>query len=268
MQIIGEKINGTLQEVKLAIRERNASFIQDLARRQVEAGAALVDVNAGTRPDEEPDALSWLVRTIQEAVEVPLCLDSANPNALAIAIQETKQTPMINSISGEPTRLDGILPLVSKHGCSVIALAMDENGIPKGVDERLTVVRRLMDRTRDAGLPDEKVYIDALVMAISTNIESGKIALETMRAVRTEFPKTHLCAGLSNISFGLPARHLVNRVFLTLALAAGLDAAILDPFDRELRGEMLAAELVLGRDRHCLNYTRSYREGRISHKAK
>jgi len=268
MQIIGEKINGTLQEVKRAIRERNASFIQDLARRQVEAGAALVDVNAGTRPDEEPDALSWLVRTIQEAVEVPLCLDSANPRAIAMAIQETKQTPMINSISGEPTRLDGILPLVSKHGCSVIALAMDEHGIPKGVDERLTVIRRLMDRTRDAGLPDEKVYIDPLVMTISTNIESGTIALETMRAVRAEFPKAHLCAGLSNISFGLPERHLVNRVFLTLALAAGLDAAILDPFDQELRGELLAAELVLGRDGHCLNYTRSYREGRIGHKKK
>lgn len=266
MQIIGEKINGTLQEVKTAIRERNASFIRDLARRQVEAGAALVDVNAGTRPDEEPDALSWLAKTVQEAVEVPLCLDSANPHALAIALQEIKQTPMINSISGEPSRLDGILPLVSRHGCSVIALAMDENGIPKGVNERLTVVRRLMDRTRDAGLPDEKVYIDPLVMAISTNTEAGVIALETMRAVRAEFPEAHLCAGLSNISFGLPARHLVNRVFLTLALAAGLDAAILDPFDRELRGEMLAAELVLGRDRHCLNYTRSYREGRIGHK--
>jgi 5-methyltetrahydrofolate--homocysteine methyltransferase len=268
MQIIGEKINGTLKEVKTAIRERNASFIQDLARKQVEAGAALVDVNAGTRPDEEPEALSWLVRTVQEAVEAPLCLDSANPHALAIAIQETRQTPMINSISGEPSRLEGVLPLVSRHGCSVIALAMDENGIPKGVDERLTVIRHLMDRTRSAGLPDEKVYVDPLVMAVSTNTESGTIALETMRAVRSEFAKAHLCAGLSNISFGLPARHLVNRVFLTLALAAGLDTAILDPFDRELRGEMLAAELVLGRDRHCLNYTRSYREGRISQKKK
>ena len=268
MQIIGEKINGTLQEVKIAIRERNASFIRDLARRQVEAGAALVDVNAGTLPAEEPEALSWLVRTVQDEVDAPLCLDSANPQTLAMAIQEIKQTPMINSISGERARLDGILPLVSKHGCSVIALAMDEKGIPKGVDERLTVIRRLMDRTRNSGLGDEKVYIDPLVMTISTNMESGVIALETMRAVRTEFPKVHLCAGLSNISFGLPARHLVNRVFLTLALAAGLDAAILDPFDRELRGEMLAAELVLGRDRHCLNYTRSYREGRIGHKAK
>jgi 5-methyltetrahydrofolate--homocysteine methyltransferase len=263
MEIIGEKINGTLQEVKLAIRERNATFIRDLARRQVEAGVTLVDVNAGTLPAEEPDALSWLVKTVQDEVGVPLCLDSANPKALAVAIQEMKQTPMINSISGEPSRLDGILPLVSKHGCSVIALAMDEKGIPKGVDERMTVVRHLMDRTRNAGLPDEKVYIDPLVMTLSTNTESGVIALETMRAVRAEFPKAHLCAGLSNISFGLPARHLVNRVFLTLALAAGLDAAILDPFDRELRGELLAAELVLGRDRHCRNYTRSYREGQI-----
>ena len=268
MQIIGEKINGTLEQVKKAIRERNASFIKDLARRQVEAGAALVDVNAGTLPAEEPEALSWLVKTVQDEVDAPLCLDSANPHALAMAIQEIKQTPMINSISGERSRLDGILPLVSKHGCSVIALAMDENGIPKGVNERLSVIRSLIDRTRNAGLPDEKVYIDPLVMTISTNTESGVIALETMRAVRAEFPKAHLCAGLSNISFGLPARHLVNRVFLTLALAAGLDAAILDPFDQELRGEMLAAELVLGRDRHCLNYTRSYRERRIGHKAK
>jgi 5-methyltetrahydrofolate corrinoid/iron sulfur protein methyltransferase len=266
MQIIGEKINGTLEQVKKAIRERNASFVQDLARRQVEAGAALVDVNAGTLPSEEPDALSWLVKTAQDEVDVPLCLDSTNPQALATAIQGIKQTPMINSISGEPSRLDGILPLVSKHGCSVIALAMDEKGIPKGVDERMTVIRRLMDRTRNEGVPDEKVYIDPLVMTLSTNTDSGVIALETMRAIRSEFSKTHLCAGLSNISFGLPARHLVNRVFLTLALAAGLDAAILDPFDRELRGELLAAELVLGRDRHCLNYTRSYREGRIGHK--
>ena len=234
----------------------------------MEAGADFVDVNAGTRPAEEPEALSWLVRTVQEVVDAPLCLDSANPLALSAALQEMRQTPMINSISGEPLRLEEVLPLASKHQCPVIALAMDEKGIPKGVNERLTVIRGLMDRTRGAGLEDEKVYIDPLVMAISTNTEGGIIALETMRAVHQEFPKAHLCAGLSNVSFGLPERHLVNRVFLTLALAAGLDSAILDPFDRELRGEMLAAELVLGRDRHCLNYTRSYREGKIGHKKK
>jgi cobalamin-dependent methionine synthase I len=264
MQIIGEKINGTLEQVKSAIKDRNSAFIQYLARRQAEAGAAFIDVNAGTNPDEEADALLWIVKTVQEVVETPLCLDSANPRALASALQAVNRTPMINSISGEPSRIEGVLPLVSKHGCSVIALAMDEKGIPKGADDRLTVIRRLIDRTRDSGVLDEKVYIDPLVMAASTNTESGAIALETMRAVHTEFPKAHLCAGLSNISFGLPARHLINRVFVTLALAAGLDSAILDPFDQELRGEILAAELVLGRDRYCLNYTRAYRDGRIS----
>jgi len=266
MQIIGEKINGTLEQVKAAIRERNATFIQDLARRQAEAGAALIDVNAGVRPDQEPETLSWLVKIVQEVVDVPLSLDSANPQALAAALQEVKQPPMINSISGEQSRLEGILPFVSKHSCSVIALAMDENGIPKGVQERLAVIRRLIDRTRSAGVPDEKVYIDPLVMAISTNTESGLIALETIRAVHTEFPKVHFCAGLSNVSFGLPARNLVNRVFLTLALAAGLDSAIMDPFDRALREELLAAELVLGRDPYCRNYTRAYRQGLIGSK--
>lgn len=266
MQIIGEKINGTLEQVKAAIRERNAAFIQDLARRQAEAGATLIDVNAGVRPDQEPETLSWLVKIVQEVVEVPLSLDSANPLALAAALQEVKQTPMINSISGEQSRLEGILPLVSKHACSVIALAMDENGIPKGVQERLAVIRRLIERTRSSGVPDENVYIDPLVMAISTNTESGLIALETIRTTHAEFPKVHFSAGLSNVSFGLPARNLVNRVFLTLALAAGLDSAIMDPFDRALREELMAAQLVLGRDPYCRNYTRSFRQGLIGPK--
>jgi 5-methyltetrahydrofolate--homocysteine methyltransferase len=266
LKIIGEKINGTLEQVKKAIRERNADFIADLAKRQAQAGANLIDVNAGTRPDEEPDALSWLVNTVQGAVDVPLCLDSANPAALSVALKQVKQTPMINSISGEKPRLQGILPLVAQYGCPVIALAMDEGGIPKGVEERLQVVRLLIQRTRDAGVPDENVYFDPLVMAISTNTESGKIALDTMRAILADYPKAHLCAGMSNISFGLPARHLVNRTFMTLAVAAGLDAAIMDPFDRELRGQLLAAELLLGKDRFCLNYTRAFREGRIGQK--
>jgi cobalamin-dependent methionine synthase I len=263
MQIIGEKINGTLEQVKAAIRERNVTFVQDLARRQAAAGAALIDVNAGVRPGQEPESLSWLVRIVQEVVDVPLSLDSANPQALASALREAKQTPMINSISGEQSRMEGILPLVSGYGCSVIALAMDENGIPKGVQGRLAVIQQLIERTRSWGVPDEKVYIDPLVMAISTNTESGLVALETIRAVHAGFPRVHLCAGLSNISFGLPARNLVNRVFLTLALAAGLDSAIMDPFDRALREELMAAELVLGRDSFCRNFTRAYRQGQI-----
>lgn len=261
MQIIGEKINGTRKRVAQAIAERDSAFIQDLAIRQAEAGAAWLDVNAGTHPNREPDDLIWLVDTIQPVVKVPLCLDSANPQALAAAIQMVKQTPMINSISGEPSRLEGILPLVAEHGCPVIALAMDERGIPETCEQRLAVVHKVIEATRTAGVPDEKVYVDPLAMTLATNTQAALITLDTIRAIRHEFPSVHLTIGLSNISFGLPARSHINRTFLTLALQAGLDSAIIDPLDREMRAVLIAAELVLGRDRHCLNYTRAYRAG-------
>jgi len=261
MRVIGEKINGTRRSVAQAIEERNAALIRDLAVRQAEAGAAWLDVNAGTQRSREPDDLVWLVETIQPVVEVPLCLDSANPQALAAAIQVVERTPMINSISGEPQRLEGILPLVAGHGCPVIALAMDDKGIPTTREGRMEVVRKVMEATRASGVPDENVYVDPLAMTLATNTDSALITLDTLRAIRSEFPKVHLTMGLSNISFGLPARSYINRAFLTLALAAGLDCAILDPLDRQIQAALVAAELVLGRDRYCLNYTRAYRAG-------
>ncbi len=263
MVIIGEKINGTRTEVREAVIGRDAGFIGDLAARQVEAGATFLDVNAGTSPDREPEDLVWLVRTVEAAVEVPLCLDSANPKALAAATGEVRRTPMVNSISGEPDRLEHVLPLVSALGCPVIALALDGQGVPKGVEGRMAVIARLFEATRGAGLADGKVYVDPLVMAVATDNESGAVALETMRRVRLEYPQAHLTVGLSNVSFGLPARTLVNQAFLTLAVAAGLDSAILDPTDRALTEALLAAEVVLGRDRFCLNYNRAYRAGKL-----
>lgn len=264
MKIIGERINDTRTQVKRAVSERDVAFIRRLAQRQVEVGADWLDVSAGASPQQEPDDLVWLVQTVQEAVDVPLCLDSANPRALAAGIKEVRQTPLINSISGEQMRLDGILPLVRESGCGVIALAMDDKGVPSNVEDRLSAIRRLLDELRRAGVPDDRVYVDPLVMAIAANTESGQIALDAIRAVRAEFPDVHICSGLSNISFGLPVRTLINRAFLTLALAAGLDTAILDPLDRELRKALLAAEVVLGRDRYCLNYTRAYRAGELN----
>jgi 5-methyltetrahydrofolate--homocysteine methyltransferase len=261
MRIIGEKINGTRQRVAQAIEERDSAFIHGLASKQVEAGAAWLDVNAGTRPSKEPDDLIWLAETIQSVVDVPLCLDSANPQALEAAIQVVDRTPMINSISGEPKRLEGILPLLAEHGCPAIALAMDDTGIPETCEQRLEVVRKLMQTTRAHGIADDDIYIDPLATALATNTDSVLITLETMHAIRREFPDAHLIMGLSNVSFGLPARSYINRSFLILALAAGLDSAILDPLDRELRATLVAARLVLGDDRHCLEYTRAYRAG-------
>jgi 5-methyltetrahydrofolate corrinoid/iron sulfur protein methyltransferase len=264
MKIIGEKINGTRKRVAEAIAERNADLIVSLAVRQAEAGATWLDVNAGTRPDREPGDLLWLIETIQSVVGTPLCLDSANPQALQIAIEAVDKTPMINSISGEPDRLRGILPLAAEHGCQVIALAMDGKKIPESVDKRLEVIHKVMEATRASGVPDGRVYVDPLAMTIATNTDSALITLDTMRAVRLEYPDAHLTVGSSNLSFGLPARSFINRAFLTLALAAGLDSAILDPLDREIKAALVAAKLVLGHDRHCLNYTRAYRAGLLS----
>jgi cobalamin-dependent methionine synthase I len=261
MRIIGEKINGTRQRVAQAIENRDSAFIRDLAMKQVEAGAAWLDINAGTHRSEEANDLIWLIETIQPVVDVPLCLDSANPEALAAAIQVVERVPMINSISGEPKRMEGILPLVAEYGCSTIALAMDDAGIPETCEGRMGVVRKVISTTHDYGVSDENIYLDPLAMTLATNTKSALTTLETMNAIRQEFPNANLTMGLSNISFGLPARSYINRVFLILALAAGLDCAILDPLDRELRAALVAAKLVLGKDRHCLDYTRAYRAG-------
>ncbi|MBN1698152.1 MAG: methyltetrahydrofolate cobalamin methyltransferase [Spirochaetales bacterium] len=264
MKIIGEKINGTRQRVKSAISARNAVFLQDLARKQAEAGASWLDINAGTLPEREPEDMVWLVETVQEAVDIPLCLDSTNPAALEAGIRAAKLTPMINSISGEASRLEEILPLAAGAGCPVIALAMDHIQIPETCGERFAIVQKVVSATRSSGIPDQQIYIDPLVMALSTNIESVNVFIETLKAVRAEYPDIHFTAGLSNISFGLPARSYINRTFLTLAMVAGLDTAIMDPLDRELQAAILTTQLVLGRDDYCLNFTQAYRDGVFS----
>jgi len=263
MLIIGEKINGTLKKTAAAIAGRDAGFIQDLACRQAEAGAHYLDVNAGTAAGREPEDLVWLIETVQAVVDLPLCLDSANPHALRAGMDSVKQVPMVNSISGEAGRLEGILPLAAGRGCPVIALLLDDGGIPADVEGRLKVGRAILERTRSAGLPDEHIYVDPLAMAISTRTEGALIAVETMRRLRGEYPQVKFSLGLSNISFGLPARSLINQAFLAQALAAGLDAAIIDPLDAGLINMIYATELVLGRDRFCRNYTRAFKAGKI-----
>ncbi len=261
MKIIGEKINGTRKRVALAIAGQDAPFIQELAQKQAAAGCAWLDVNAGTHPDREPDDLVWLIETIQQVVDTPLSLDSANPKALQTAIQAVKKTPLINSISGEPERLADILPIAARHGCPVIALAMDEKKIPETAERRFEVICKIRAAAGAQGLPDDRLYFDPLAMTLSTNTQSAQVAFETMRRVRQEFPQAHLTIGLSNISFGLPARSFVNRYFLSLAIQAGLDSAILDPLDRDIQAAILSTELILGRDNYCLNFIRASRKG-------
>ena len=263
MRIIAEKINGTRKSVARAITERDLEFIQTLAVKQASAGAAWLDVNAGTHPDEEPADLVWLIETIQSVVETPLCLDSANPQALVDGLEKVNKTPMINSISGELDRLQKILPLVAEHGCEVIALAMGGRQIPEAKEQRVEMIEMIMSATQAAGIPDNKVYVDPLAMTIATSNQSAVVACETIRAVKEKYPEVHFTMGLSNISFGLPARKQINRGLLILAMQAGLDSAILDPLDEDLQAAILTTELLLGKDKHCLNYIKAAKSGRF-----
>jgi 5-methyltetrahydrofolate--homocysteine methyltransferase len=180
---------------------------------------------------------------------------------LNIAIKAVNKTPMINSISGEPDRLEKILPIVAEHGCEVIALAMDDKKIPETYEKRLEIIDKVLAATRAANVPDNKIYVDPLAMTIATANQSAVMACETIRAVHEKYPDVHFTMGLSNISFGLPARKQINRAFLTLAMQAGLDSAILDPLDKELMATILTTDMLLGRDRHCMNYVRASRKG-------
>ncbi len=259
MLIIGEKINGTLKKTASAITSRNRGFIMDLANRQVRAGAAYLDVNAGTGGGKEAEDLVWLVKTVQDAVDVPLCLDSADPAVIGAAIGHVKHTPMINSISGEQARLDGILPLAAGKDSPVIALLLDDAGIPADVEKRLTIAIKILRQTREAGIPDRHVYIDPLALAVSTRQDGALIALDTIRALKEECPEIKFCIGLSNVSFGLPARTLVNQAFIAQAIREGLDAAIMNPMEQGLVNMIYGTELVLGRDRFCRHYTQAFR---------
>lgn len=261
MKIIAEKINGTRKRVAQAIQERDAAFIQNLAREQASIPhTAWVDANAGTAPQREPEDLIWLVETIQSAIDKPIALDSANPKALEAAIKVVKTKPMINSISLEPGRRD-IFPIVAEHDCPTVALASGEKGLPKTQEECLGNIARLLEKTRSMGIKDGNLYVDPLAMTIGSGIRNGLIFFDSVREIRRQFPEVHITCGLSNISFGLPARTYINRVFLALSMQAGMDCAICDPNNHDIQTTILATELLLAEDKHCLNYTRAFRAG-------
>jgi 5-methyltetrahydrofolate--homocysteine methyltransferase len=258
MIIVGEKINTSIKRIGQAVESRNETFISEVAREQVAAGASLVDVNAGTFVGKEEEYLQWLVKTVQAAVDVPLCLDSPNPVALAKAMACHKGEPMINSISLEKERFRDLLPVISDRPCKVVALCMAETGMPTTADERIAVASEIIERLTKKGIALEKIYVDPLAQPVSVDVRMGAAVLRAMSAIMENFPGVNTICGLSNISFGLPARRLVNRTFLTLALAHGLSAAILDPTDRRLMASLLATEMLLGQDEYCSNFIEAY----------
>jgi len=262
MIIIGEKINSSLKAIRPAMENYDAAAIQDLAKRQYEAGAAFIDINAGMFIDDEPERVKWLVNIVQEVVTVPLVIDSPNPLALESGLKAIKNgKPIINSITDESKRYNAVMPLVIKYNTGIIALCMDDKGMPETTDERVTIAERLVEKLTKEGVKLEDIFIDPMIRPIGTGSQYGTVAIETIRKVKQEFPEAHIACGLSNISFGIPARKLVNQAFLIVAMSAGMDGAIMDPLDKKLMSFVYATEALMGLDDYCMNYLTRFREG-------
>lgn len=266
MLIIGEKINATRKPVAEALGQRDAAFLTGLAKEQVEAGADYIDLNVATgsgSAEDEVLTMEWAVETLQGSLDIPLSLDSSNPKVIEAGLRKHKNgVPMINSVSAEPEKMESLLPLAKEFDALIVALAMDKDGIPADDEGRVSACRQIHAQAQKLGIPAEKLYYDPLVLSIATDTKQGELCLKTISRIKAELPGAMTTMGLSNVSFGLPARSLLNRVFLAMAITAGLDSAIADPTDRGLMQTLAAAEALIGRDPYCKNYIKAYRKSR------
>lgn len=263
MIIIGEKINGTIPSVKAAIEQRNEEFIRNLAIKQVEAGADYLDVCAGTAPAVEFETLKWLMDIVQDTVDKPICIDSPNARIIEKAFQLAKRPGLINSVSGEGDKCDIIYPMIKGTEWQVIALTCDDRGIPADVQTRVEIAKLLVNKAEAFDIGPERIHIDPLVLALSAENQSLINFVETLKTVKSLFPSIKVTSGLSNISFGMPLRKIVNQHFLTIVLYEGMDSAIMDPSNRDMIATILATEALLGRDRLCRNFSNAYRKNKI-----
>ena len=264
MIIIGEKINGAVPATGEAIRNRNADYIRGLAKKQEEAGANYLDVCAGSSPELEYDDLCWLLDEAQSASDLPICLDSPDPHMLIRAIDRVDHPGILNSISGEHDKCDLLLPLVAERGdWSVMALCSDNDGVAVTAESKFAIAERMMARIEEFGIEQSRVFIDLSVLAASAVEGAGAEFLRCIPLVKEKWPAVKVTAAVSNVSYGSPVRGLLNHTFLALALEKGLDAAIIDPTNRDMIGALYATDLLMGRDARSRRYNKAFRQGRI-----
>ena len=258
--VIGERINPTGRKVVLAaLRDGNFEIVRQDAISQVNAGATVLDVNAGVPGADEPVLLTQVMQEIMSEVDVPLCIDTANPKALKTALKMYEGKALINSVNGEEKSLNAVLPLAKEYGAAVIGLCMDDNGIPATPEERTAAAEKIIERATKLGIPAEDIVIDPLAMTMGADHKAGLVALETVKLVVREFG-VNITMGASNISFGLPDRKYVNAAFIAMAIQAGLTCPITNPLVTEVSSAVLAADLSLGKDEFGMRWIKAYRK--------
>jgi 5-methyltetrahydrofolate--homocysteine methyltransferase len=258
--MIGERINPTGRR-KLAEEMAAGDFstvISD-ALAQVEAGAHVLDVNAGIPLADEPAILAQVVELVQSVTDVPLCIDSSIVEALEAGLGVYRGKALVNSVTGEEAQLERVLPLVARHGAAVVAISNDETGISEDPDVRFEVARRIVERAADHGIARADVVVDPLVMPIGAMATAGQQVFRLVRRLREELGVNTTC-GASNIAFGLPSRHALSAAFLTMAATSGLTSAITNVLSQDVRRAVAAADVLLGHDRDCMTWIGRYRE--------
>ena len=258
--IIGERINPTGRKLMLkALQEGNFDMVRNDAKKQVEAGAKVLDVNAGVPGADEPVLLKQVMATVMEVTDVPLCIDTADPEALEAALKTYEGKPLINSVNGEERSMEAILPLVKEYGAAVIGLCMDDDGIPATADARFKVAANIIERAGKLGIPAEDIAIDPLALTMGSDHTAGLVAMQTIEKVVAEFG-VNITMGASNISFGLPDRKYVNSTFIAMAIHAGLTCPITNPLEPEVSIAIKAADLSMGRDEYGMAWIKAFRE--------
>lgn len=262
MIIIGEKINGSIPSVAKAIAERDADFIRNLAKVQTEAGATYIDVCASVEDSIEVETMKWLIDLVQEVTDTPIAVDSPNTNACVECMKFCNKPGLLNSVSLEGDKIDVAFPVLAANpGWEVAALLNDDKGIPQTAERRLEVFGDSMKRAKEFGIDPSRIHVDPLVEMLCTSEDGIKMVTDVIHAIKDEYPTIHITGAVSNISFNLPVRKLVNQGFVVLAMNAGMDSAILDPLNRDLMGIIFATEALLGMDDYCMEYIGAYRDG-------
>lgn len=259
-RIIGERINPSgRSKLRLALTNGDWDYVTHQAVMQVDAGADILDINVGGKGVDEACVLPEAVKRIADVVDVPLAIDTRMPIALEGALKVCPGRPMVNSISGEQKVLAEILPIIADFNVPVIALCMGQEGIPDKADDRLRIAHRVVDECVQAGVAEEDIILDPLVMTVGADDQAACVVLETTRRLREEFPKNNITGGASNVSFGMPARPVINAHFLSTAFSLGMNMPITDPTDPMLRFGLLSGNIFLGRDRKTRTYMSYYR---------
>jgi 5-methyltetrahydrofolate--homocysteine methyltransferase len=258
--IIGERINPTGRKLLAAeMAEGDYSRVVADAIAQVEAGATMLDVNAGIPMVDEPRILAECIQLVQNTVDVPLAIDSSIVEALEAGLSVYKGKPLVNSVTGEEERLEVVLPLVKKYNAAVVAISNDETGISEDPNVRYEVAKKIVERAEDYGIPREDVVVDPLIMPVGAINLAGRSALDLIRRLRDEL-KVNTTCGASNISFGLPNRHGMNAAFLSMAVGAGMTSAIMNPLHTEEMSAIMGADVMMGTDPECRRWIKKYRE--------